>query len=373
MDSKVSVFRTIKNQSGMSLAGLMVSIAILGILSVFISFSMFSMSRQTLHAANKRDQETTWFLTQRQLSRAVVNMDALTFRASRTFGPPTTPDVQHTRVDQHRRVFTNINGTTSITLIPDINPRNTITVIPADKLGAESSFLNSAVSSIMTPSGVPIYQDSFTLRRAEVKIGANADLVTDVRGIYGTRCLPIASTTLHSSGSTIDPAAPHKSAAYVFSYLNLVPYINSQRVGAGTRVWISCCPVGTPCLNDNLSQHFLRMYSATFSNGQLVNVDETPSVGETNTVWGMGFMLKFNHRSTPTRYDLILFSIRDLCKVLQADRCQSLNPLVVTKNISNQPGFYTDYLRRNFPIRPLLYSGTITPNLANSGVLRLTQ
>jgi type II secretory pathway pseudopilin PulG len=374
MDTKM-IKQPLSNERGMTLAGIMVTVAVLSILGTFISFSMYQMSRLSLQAQSKRDQEATWFITQKQLSSAVINMDALLFRASRTYGPAAAPTVQHTVINQHRQVFTNADGITTVNMIPDINSRSTITVLPADKINAEGpSFLDPMVSSVVTAQGVPVYQDSFTLRRADVQLGQNAAMRTNIRNIYAARCLPISTSPLHSSGATIDSSAVHKSAAYAFTYLDRAPFINSQRLASGTRTWVSCCPINTPCTTDNLHQHFLRIYNATFRNGNLIHIEETPNVGESSTVWGIGFMLKFNDRARPTRFDMILYTLRDICKTIQVEGCQNLSPAMVSKTISStSPDHYRDYFRRHFPVRPVVYSGSITPDLSNSGVLRLTQ
>lgn len=362
------------NNRGFSLVTTVVSIAILGIIFSAISDVILNTFKSYKIASVKSEQISVDFLAFKQLSKSLVNFEPSMFRASTTYAS-SSGAAAFTRLDPLVERYIDIGSTAVESIaIPDLTERNTIYKILTDDAKAEAdNVLTGIIAPQLAGTDISIYQDSFTLRNIQFDVEGSGVLASKPRNIYLSRCIPIADAILDTNGSTIVTTAPVQSAIYVNS-LPKVPFLNKRSTSTKGDSYISCCDVGSACTNENSHEYFVRFYNIGFIDGKITSIAEYPSLGESETVWGVGFMIIMNDKAKPNLFQVSRYTMRDKCKAMGLKNCKMLNPNHIKSNWMDNT-FRTEfeqYSKQYIAVEPMTLGGVVSQGL-KAGVLKFAQ
>jgi len=275
------------------------------------------------------------------------------------------------------------NPQTSFSLANSVPVKMTATSVPSPivtldvndlKNGEPETFITQLIKDY-APTSIPVYVDSFTVERRrnlEAKTGAGDKFMSQsVAGFFASRCVPIHKDHFDSSGATVSGMSPGSSAVYVLGVLDRRPFLVGN--GAGQMV-VRCCPynVGPSCDDGGIDKWVPRVFFVSLDANQRVQaVSESPTSGETETVYGSGFMLTFNHVSQPTYYNAQLFQIYSRChysRVAEAG-CMEIRPAQLLNYAEDQGKRQVVLSQLTQQIQE--YSGSVTLAISNTGVIQL--
>ncbi len=244
-----------------------------------------------------------------------------------------------------------------------------------------------------------IYLDSWTLVDFNGSQDSSNTNTTgkSVMSILISRCMP--RDQLDQNLFFIDPSTDPAAA---FNFILEAPYRPIVDFDDKKKPRLSCCPVGashnwapvsssTVACNQgsNLEDYVYRTFMfRTFkedpasSNQEFAGFTELPGTGDTDDVWGLGFVMYLTD-SEGQALQVYPFSVDDSCKRRwrsgeTGEKCERIDMNRV-KQITEgsektiKPNELRQYLRQNLVFSPENWTGTTKRNLHDSGIIPISK
>lgn len=329
---------------------LIISVAMLAIISAIGAGTMMMMSRESRSAEVRGQVNSAWFELKRMLLQSLTRVD----------GPMFAPATTYTQLadGSFQRLGADAAG-----------PRSLIWRAERASLRTEGgSFLRSFAEGAFRGESLDVHQNSFTLRKIAIRSHLGGTPGAETRWVQASRCVPFEKRRLEAkTGFTVDSKAPLTSAVYVLAALDRVPFIHPSTDPKDKNPVLSCCPVGTPCRERNAQNYLVRSYWITFgADGRPNGISELP-LAFADAVWGGGFMISVGGPRHAALYTLHMFSQVDVCKsgAGGVGPCMNTRPLSVVEN----KGAFANYFKTKIRTKHTQMTGMVSQDLASSGVI----